>query len=87
MIRLKFATSPDDDQARHISAFLATPDEKEYWIDSLDEVGLYENETEITNLRDFVERWAAYAELLRHPNSIDKEVEQYGIELAMELQI
>jgi len=53
-------------------------------LDGLEEVGLDENE--IANLRGFVGYWTTQAEMLRLPISIDKEVEQYGIELAMEME-
>ena len=84
MIRLCFATDQNDDQIRRVTAFLATADEKQYMLDGLEEVGL--NETEIANLRGFVGYWTTQAEMLRLPISIDKEVEQYGIELAMEME-
>ena len=87
MIRLCFATDQNDDQIRRVTAFLATADEKQYMLDGLEEVGLYENESEHANLRDFVSYWMTQAELLRLPISIDKEVEQYGIELAMEMEL
>ena len=86
MIRLCFATDQNDDQIRRVTAFLVTADEKQYMLDGLEEVGLYENESELENLRDFVSFWTSQAEMLRLPISIDKEVEQYGIELAMEMQ-
>jgi len=87
MIRLCFATDQNDDQIRRVTAFLATADEKQYMLDGLEEVGLYENESELANLRDFVSYWTTQAEMLRLPISIDKEVEQYGIELAMEMEL
>ena len=85
MIRLCFATDQNDDQIRRVTAFLATADEKQYMLDGLEEVGLDENE--IANLRGFVGYWTTQAEMLRLPISIDKEVEQYGIELAMEMEL
>lgn len=83
MIRLQFAA---DDDVRRVAAFLVTSDEKHYLLDALDEAGVHESETEIGNLRAFVSYWTTQAEMLRLLISLDKEVEQYGIELARRLQ-
>jgi hypothetical protein len=84
MIRLSIQTDPFDDQIQRVMAHLCVDETKKYYLDSLEEMGLHERDKELSNLSEFVSMWTTQAETLRLPISIDKEVEQFGIELAME---